>query len=53
MTRFRRSLQPDGDRKKLLLQFYAHDTSIRLQKMDYEAGGRLHTVAVGDIADIR
>lgn len=53
VTRFRRSLQPDRKRKKLLLQFYAHDLSMRLHKTDIQAGGRLRTVAVDDIADVR
>jgi hypothetical protein len=53
VTRFRRVLQPTKTRKKPLLQFYAHDASIRLHKADYQAGGRLRTVSFDDIADVR
>jgi hypothetical protein len=53
VTRFRRVLQPSGKRTRTLLQFYAHDATIRLHKADYEAGGRLRTVALDDIADVR
>lgn len=53
ITRFRRSLQPEKrKRKKLLLQFFAHDASMRLHKADIEAGGRMRTVAADDIAEI-
>lgn len=53
VTHFRRSLQPDRKRKKLLLQFFAHDASMRLHKADIEAGGRMRTVAASDVAEIR
>lgn len=52
VTRFRRSLQPEGKRKRLLLQFFAHDASMRLHKADIEAGGRMRTVAADDVAEI-
>lgn len=53
VTRFRRSLQPEGKRKQLLLQFFALDASMKLHKADFEAGGRMRTVTAGDIAEIR